>query len=113
MKRVELIIKGRKVIGVDYRPFLLLNAMRRGIQKIYAFNNKADGKEIVVVQVQGEDDIVTSYIDFVRSEYPPHAQVEEIAEKDFGGPVEDAYKFAQILQFEQIAKSCTGYYKLG
>lgn len=105
MKSVELFIKGRKVNGVGYRPFLLLRALEWGIQKIYAFNSLAEGKEIVVVRVQGEDEIVAKYIDFVKSKYPDHADVEEIVEKEFNGPVDDAFKFAQILQFEQIAKA--------
>ncbi len=75
-----------------YRKFMLLTPVR-------------DGKEIVVVRVQGEDNIVTSYIGFIKSNYPDHAEVEEIVEKDFDGPVEDIFKFAQILQFEQIAKA--------
>ncbi len=105
MKSVELIIRGRKVVDVGYRPFLLLNALRRGIQKIYAYNFGAEGEEAVIVQVQGEDDVITSYVDFIRSKYPEHAEVEEIVERDFQGQVEDAFKFAQILQFEQIAKA--------
>lgn len=105
MKSVELLIKGRKVNGVGYRPFLLLRALEWGIQKIYAFNSLSEGKEIVVVRVQGEDELVTKYIDFIKSKYPDHADVEEIVEKEFNGPVDDAFKFAQILQFEQIAKA--------
>ena len=105
MKSVELIIKGRKVKDVGYRPFLLLHALNRGIQKFFAFNSGVKGNETVTVQMQGEDDIIASYIDFVRSQYPEHAEVEEIIERDFKGHVEDAYKFAQLLQFEQIAKA--------
>ncbi|MBN1235402.1 MAG: acylphosphatase [Methanotrichaceae archaeon] len=105
MKSVELIIKGRKVQDVGYRPFLLLNALNRGIQNFFAYNSGAKGNETVVVQMQGEDDIIASYIEFVRSQYPVHAEVEEIVEKDFKGQVQDAYKFVQLLQFEQIAKA--------
>jgi len=105
MKSVELIIRGRKVVDVGYRPFLLLNALRRGIQKIYAYNFGDEGEEAVIVQVQGKDDVITSYVDFIRSKYPEHAEVEEIVERDFQGHVEDTFKFAQILQFEQIAKA--------
>lgn len=105
MKSVELFIKGRKVNGVGYRPFLLFRALEWGIQKIYAFNSLAEGKEIVVVRVQDEDELVTKYIDFIKSKYPDHADVEEIVEKEFNGPVDDAFKFAQIPQFEQIAKA--------
>jgi len=105
MKSVELIIKGRKVKDVGYRPFLLLHALNRGIQKFFAINSGVKGSEIVIVQMQGEDDVIASYIDFVRSQFPEHAEVEEIIERDFKGHVEDAYKFVQLLQFEQIAKA--------
>jgi acylphosphatase len=105
MKSVELIIKGRKVKDVSYRPFLLLHALNRGIQNFFAINSGVNGSEIVIVQMQGEDDVIASYIDFVRSQFPEHAEVEEIIERDFKGHVEDAYKFVQLLQFEQIAKA--------
>jgi acylphosphatase len=105
MKSVELIIKGRKVKDVGYRPFLLLHALNRGIQNFFAINSGVNGSEIVIVQMQGEDDVIASYIDFVRSQFPEHAEVEEIIERDFKGHVEDAYKFVQLLQFEQIAKA--------
>jgi acylphosphatase len=105
MKSVELIIKGRKVKDVGYRPFLLLQALNSGIQKFFAYNSGVEGNETVTVQMQGEDDIIASYIDFVKSQFPEHAEVEEIVERDFKGQVQDAYKFAQTLQFEQIAKA--------
>ena len=105
MKSVELFIKGKKVIDVGYRPFLLLNALKQGIQNINAFNTIEEGKEMVVVRLQGEDDRVTSYINFLRSNFPVQSVVEEIIEREFDGLVEDAFKFAQILQFEQIAKA--------
>lgn len=105
MKSIELVIRGGKVVDVGYRPFLLLNAMNRGIQKFYAFNSGTKGKEFVVVQVQGEDDRITSYVDFIRSQYPEQAEIEEIEEKEFLGQVEDINKLAQLLQFEQIYKA--------
>lgn len=104
MKSVELIIKGRKVKNVGYRPFLL-HALNRGIQKFFAFNSGVKASETVTVQMQGEEDVIASFVDFVRSQYPEHAEVEEIIERDFKGHVEDAYKFVQLLQFEQIAKA--------
>jgi acylphosphatase len=70
MKSIELIIRGRKVVDVGYRSFLLLNAMNRGIQEFYASNSGPNGKEFVVLQVQGEDDRITSFIHFIRSQYP-------------------------------------------
>ena len=104
MKSVELIIKGRKVIDVGYRPFLLLNAMYHDIPKIYAFNVREDDKEMIRVRMQGEDDIILQYIDFIRCNFPEYANVEEIMEGSFEGHVMDADKFLQLLQFEQINK---------
>jgi len=70
-----------------------------------AFNIIEEGKEMVVVRLQDEDDRVTSYINFLRANFPVQSVVDEIIEREFDGIVEDAFKFAQILQYEQIAKA--------
>jgi len=105
MKSVELIIKGEKVNNVGYRPFLLLNALTHEIEKLYAFNAVAGGQEAVILRAEGEDEHIASYIEFVKSSYPPHAKVGSIEVKDFKGHVGDAYKYAQILQLEQMYKA--------
>jgi acylphosphatase len=107
MRGVELIIKGRKVTDIGYRPFLLLNALRCNIPRFFASNAKAngDGQEMVLVRIQGDDDQIAQYINFVRSKYPEHAQVGEIVERSFEGQVMDAASFLQFLQFEQITKA--------
>ena len=105
MKSVELAIKGGKVVDVGYRPYLLLNAMYQGIQNIFAFNVREKGEEMVIVRIKGEDEAVTQYADFLKSNFPKHAEVEEIIERRFEGPVMEADKFLQLLQFEQINKA--------
>jgi len=105
MKSVELAIKGGKVVDVGYRPYLLLNAMYQGIQNIFAFNVGEKGEEMVIVRIKGEDEAVTQYADFLKSNFPKHAEVEEIIERRFEGPVMEADKFLQLLQFEQINKA--------
>ena len=102
---IELVIKGRKIIDVGYRQFLLLNAMQRSIQKFYAFNVKADSQEMLLVRIQGEDEQIAQYIDFVRSNFPEHAEVGEIVERSFEGQVMNAFRSMQILQFEQMNKA--------
>ena len=105
MNSVELAIKGGKVVDVGYRPYLLLNAMYQGIQNIFAFNVREKGEEMVIVRIKGEDEAVTQYADFLKSNFPKHAEVEEIIERRFEGPVMEAGKFLQLLQFEQINKA--------
>lgn len=105
MKSVELFITGKKVIDVGYRPFLLLNALKQGIQNINAFNTIEEGKEMVVVRLQGEDDRVTSYINFLRSNFPVQSVVEEIIEREFNGLVEDAFtRDSLLVKYEEIYK---------
>ncbi len=52
MKKVELVIKGRKVVDVGYRPYLLLAALDMGISKFHADNLRADGADMVLVQLR-------------------------------------------------------------
>jgi acylphosphatase len=105
MKSAELVIKGSKVIGVGYRPFLLLNAMYLGVEKFFAFNAGEDDKETVIIRVQGEGQNITQYIEFTKTNFPEHARVEEVTERNYEGPVMYTDKFLQLLQFEQISKA--------
>lgn len=105
MKSVELFIKGRNLDNAGYRSFLLLKASEHGIPRIFAFNSKLDGIEMVVVRLQAEDDIVTKYIDFLITNYPDQLEVQGIIEREFNGHVVYASDFAQILQLELITKA--------
>ena len=100
-KCYEFIITGRKVCGVGYRPFLLMNALNIGLENIFAYNRES---KMVVVRVSGEEDVTDRYIDLVRSSFPAHAEVSNIEVREFEGPVMEAVQFLQILQFEQISK---------
>lgn len=46
-------------------------------------------------------------IEFIRSNFPEQAIVEEVIERGFEGFVMDADKFRKILQFELISKAVT------
>jgi acylphosphatase len=101
MRTIEIVIRGPKVVEVGYRAFLLVNAMTIGIGKVFAFNID----ESVVVRVCGAEDKIDRYVDFVKSAFPLHAQVDKIEVKDFEGEVTEALVFMQFLQFEQINKA--------
>jgi len=105
MKKVELIIKGQKVHDIGYRPFLLQRALERGIGKFFAFNSHENAKEIVVVRAEGDVEIIGSFIEYITANYPDGAQVDEIEQRDFSGPLDDAYRYMMLLQFEQISKA--------
>jgi acylphosphatase len=102
MRKIEIKIKGPKAVDVGYSPFLLLNAMNLGIEKVFA-SNAIDG---VVVRVDGDDADIDRYVEFVRSAFPDHAEVDGIEVVDNEGKVMEASLFLQLLQLEMIEK-CT------
>lgn len=104
MKKVELVIKGRKVVDVGYRPYLLLAALDMGISRFHADNLRTDGIGILLVQLQGDEERVTEFIDFARSNFPKNASVERIEEREYDREIMDACLFLQLLQFEQVNK---------
>jgi len=105
MKTVEIEIKGPKVVDVGYRYFLLFNAASSGISKFFAYNVEEVGSETMVARVQGAEEKVDQYVDFVRSNFPPGAKVDGVVVKDFDGEVMDGLVFLQFLQFEKINRA--------
>ena len=103
-KSIELIISGRRVCSVGYRPFLLLNAMRMGVRNFYAYNSSEGGEERVVAQLYGDEDKINRCIDFIRANHPELAEVGKIEVAGYEGEIMAAGEFLQILQFEQINK---------
>jgi len=105
MRAIEIVISGPKVVEVGYRPFLLLNAMNYRIDRFFAYNVAGAGSMAVVARVQGPEEKINQYVDFVRSNFPAHAKVDGLEVRDFEGEVMDASVFLQLLQFEQINKA--------
>ena len=101
MRKIEIEIKGPKVVDVGYRPFLLLNAMNLGISKVFAYNLEG----AVRVRVHGAEEKIDQYLDLIRSVRPQHAEVDGIEVTEFEGEVMRASVFLQFLQFEQINKA--------
>ncbi len=101
MRKIEITIRGPKVVDVGYRPFLLLNAMNFGIGKVFAYNLEG----AVRVRVQGAEEKIDQYLHLIRSARPQHAEVDGVEVTEFEGEVMRASVFLQFLQFEQINKA--------
>jgi hydrogenase maturation factor HypF (carbamoyltransferase family) len=75
--KVRITIIG-KVHDVGYRPFLLDLADSLFIQRFDARNVFINGKQAVIVLVEGDEETVNQFIELVKSERPENAVVEEI-----------------------------------
>jgi acylphosphatase len=90
--------------GVGYRAFLLEEADNLLIPKFEARNAKIDGREAVIVLVDGEKEQIESFVRFVRENKPEKAVVEEIRVEEYHGTVRDIEKFRASFTSIQLSK---------
>lgn len=63
-------IEGEKVINVGYRSFLLEKAIKLELSGFDAENIKENGKERLVVSVDGEHKNVLTFIEYAKNNFP-------------------------------------------
>ena len=100
---VKITIKG-KVHNVGYRLFLLNEADRLLIPKFYARNVMIGDKEALIVFVDGEEDQIKDFVEFVKTNKPPNAIIDDIEIEEFDGKVMDIDRFRSSLNTEQLSK---------
>ena len=93
-----------KVRGVGYRAFLLEEADSLLIPKFEARNVKINGKEALIVLIDGEKEQIESFVRFVRENKPEKAVVEEIKVEEYRGIVRDIEKFRAGFTSTQLSK---------
>ena len=111
MRKMELVVHGKKVVDEDYRLFLVKKALCLGIKGFNAINYRKNGKEMIVVKLEGSVGLLEEYIHDIRSNFPEHAEVEEIEDKCIDTYVMDIHKFLMYLQYElwyRFAKAASG-----
>ena len=100
---LKITITGR-VHGVDYRLFLLEEADYLFIPRFDARNVKIDGKEALIVLVDGEKEQLEEFAEFVKTNKPENAIVDEIRIEEYGGRVRELEKFRSSLNTSQLSK---------
>ena len=100
---VKITITG-KVHNVGYRLFLLEEADSLFIPRFDAKNVRIDGKEALIVLVDGEEEQIREFLEFVRTEKPENAVVEDIRIEDYPGRVRDIDRFRNSFNTAQLSK---------
>ena len=103
MKKVRITIIG-EVHDVGYRPFLLNLAEYLFIDRFDARNVTIDGKQAIVVLVEGDESAIDRFMDLVKREKPENAVVEEIRIEDYDGFVRPVDSYRQSLMVNQLSK---------
>jgi len=99
----KITIQGR-VHNVGYRLLLLEEADNLFISYFDARNININGRETLVVFVNGEDAILNEFLDFINSNFPEKAVVKSISVEDFSGKIKDIDKFRQSFDTVQLSK---------
>jgi acylphosphatase/uncharacterized protein YoxC len=93
-----------KVRGVGYRALLLEEADSLLIPKFEARNVKINGKEALVVLIDGDKEQIESFVRFLKENKPENAVVEEIRVEEYRGTVRDIEKFRAGFTSTQLSK---------
>ncbi|MCQ4152800.1 MAG: acylphosphatase [Archaeoglobi archaeon] len=93
-----------KVHGVGYRAFLLEEADSLLIPKFEARNAKIDGKEALIVLIDGDKEQIESFVRFLKENKPENAVVEEMRVEEYRGTVRDIEKFRAGFTSTQLSK---------
>jgi len=102
----RILIKGRKVHNVGYRPFLMERAQELKIPNFHAKNIKENGKQVVDVRVGGEGGRIDNFLKFVNENRPELAEVENISveEKEYEEDIMTLEDFSSLLSALQLSK---------
>jgi len=100
---VKITIIG-KVHDVGYGPFLLDLADSLLIERFDARNVIVEGKQAVVVLVEGDEEVINKFVEAVKTEKPENAIVEEVRVEEFKGFVRSIDSYRQSLMVSQLNK---------
>jgi len=101
--KLKITIVGR-VHDVGYRLHLLNLADSLFIERFDARNVLLDGKQAVVVLVEGDEETLKEFVELVKTTKPERAVVEEIKVEEFKGKVRTIDSYRNSLMIEQLNK---------
>ena len=99
--KVKITIKGRRVQDVGYRLFLLSKA-----HSLKGFEAANIGEDLIIL-IEGDEPTVNRFIQIVKSEKPPLAEVSEVIVEGYDGEVMDVREYREQLSLEQLVKIAT------
>jgi acylphosphatase len=99
--KAKITIRGKRVQDVGYRLFLLSKA-----HSLKGFEASNLGEELIVL-VEGDENFVERFVQIVKSEKPPSAEVSEVVVEGYGGEVMNVKEYREQLSLEQLVKIAT------
>ncbi len=101
----KIIIRGKKVHDVGYRPFLLGIAESLEIERFFADNMFINKKQVVYALIGSSEENVKAFIEIASSKFPDESDVEKVDVEDYEGTVmkvESYYRYLTAMQLSKI-----------
>jgi len=102
--KLKLIINGSKVHGVGYRVMLVNKALSLGINNFNVFNTFLQGNPAVIAVIEGDEDVLGEFKDYVNNVKPEEARVDNISFEDYRNAVPPIERVMQAFQMEQCCR---------
>ncbi len=104
MPKYRVTITGSRVHNVAYRPFLLSVAEGFEIDRFFAKNIRKGNTGIVEALIDGDEDKIERFKEYIMENFPENASVDDIAFSDYDGHVMSVESFYRYLTASQLSK---------
>ncbi len=75
-----------------------------GVNNFNAFNTSLDGTQVVIATIEGDDEIIEEFKDFINTYHPEKAIVEKVLLEEYKNNVPPIERVMQSFQMEQWGK---------
>jgi acylphosphatase len=102
--KLKIIITGGKVHGVGYRVMLVNEVLSLGINNFNVFNTFLKGNQAVFALIEGEEDVLEEFKDYVNNVRPEEARVDNVSFDEYGSAIPPIERVMQAFQMEQCCR---------
>jgi acylphosphatase len=103
--KLKIKITGPNVHNVGYRVFLMKHAMNLALPGLSTYNWEENGKQEVIILVEGDEARIAVFRQTVEKNKPELAEVSNIAFEDYSGEVGRTSEIAMFCSFVQLDKA--------
>ena len=102
--KIKTRIIGNKVHDVGYRVFLLRKALELGVERFNAYNTKENGDQVLISILDGDNDQILTFKEFITNNKPENAEVSDTIFEDYSGYVIGIVDYMHLIQVEQLSE---------
>jgi acylphosphatase len=103
--KLKIKITGPNVHNVGYRVFLMKHAMNLALPGLSTYNWEENGKQEVIILVEGDEARIAVFRQTVEKNKPELAEVSNITFEDYSGEVGRTSEVVMFCTFVQLDKA--------